>query len=738
MAGKRLLDLVTVLNVSREVVKKSLGLRTEELELYNKTSSLSKALRSQSERITDTIKAASFFANRLNESNISENSSKTSNTTVESLEFSQSNQGLKSSTSNSESFTPNKIKNSTERKSYESLILSSVSEKRLKRSSKNDQECETSKSDQILGTSQDDEKVVLEESMQLSNENAKFLHDKENQSPPIVQPITENHQIPEEVNTNLFHSPKVARLLGGNTQRKKRTGIGLEAIIKIPNDHRKTETLSEENDRHNPKTSSIPLENVNKLSFESPQALKNDLSSASNTDIPKTGLESNPAISKLRESRVPASRVARIWNYGGLAAGMLGGMVGERFRRAVRGESDGGSYILNANNMNRLVTRLSRMRGAALKLGQMISFQDSSMLPTPVQEVLQRVQDRADYMPSYQRDKVLADNLGSDWRQIFSTFEEIPLAAASIGQVHRAVLKSNGAQVAVKVQYPGVADSIDSDLKNLEILLTASRLLPKGLFLDKTIANARVELAWECDYIREAECARRFEQYLSDEHETLVVPKIFSEASGKQVLTSEFMNGIAITQIKNLSQENKDWIGTQILRLCLREIIEFRFMQTDPNWTNFLYNQDTRRLELIDFGASREYSQEFISKYTQLLAAASRLDKESLERLSIDLGYLTGFEPKSMLDAHITSVTTLAEPFLDTSPHLYDFRNQTITDRVRELIPVMIKERLSPPPEETYSLHRKLSGAFLLCARLGSRVPCRKLFEDSFRNAKLI
>ncbi len=416
---------------------------------------------------------------------------------------------------------------------------------------------------------------------------------------------------------------------------------------------------------------------------------------------------------------------------------MVGGAVSESLRR-FGGNGGEGSYMLSAGNMDRLVTKLSRMRGAALKLGQMISFQDSKMLPGPIQEVLQRVQDRADYMPPSQRNRVLSSNLGPNWRELFSSFEEKPLAAASIGQVHSAVLKSNGARVAVKVQYPGVADSIDSDLNNLAILLTASRLLPKGLFLDKTIANARIELAWECDYIREAECGRRFEQLLFDESDVFVVPKVYSEASGKQVLTMEFMDGIGVTRVKSFSQEQKDWIGSQILRLCLREITEFKFMQTDPNWTNFLYNAETNKLELLDFGASREYPEEFITKYTQLLAAASRSDRETVRNLSIDLGYLTGHESKAMLNAHIASVLTLAEPFLDSSPEVYDFRDQTITDRVKELIPLMIRERLAPPPEETYSLHRKLSGAFLLCARLGSRVRCRELFENSMKRAGIL
>ena len=354
------------------------------------------------------------------------------------------------------------------------------------------------------------------------------------------------------------------------------------------------------------------------------------------------------------------------------------------------------------------------------------------MLPEQIRQVLQRVQDRADYMPASQRDKVLNEDLGPNWRELFSSFDEVPMAAASIGQVHFGILKKTGQRVAIKVQYPGVADSIDSDLNNLSILLTASRLLPRGLFLDKTIANARTELAWECDYSREAECMTRFKELLHDDP-VFEIPGIIQEASGKHVLTMEFLDGIAVTKIQTFTQSQRDWIGTQILRLCLREIIEFRYMQTDPNWTNFLYNANTARLELLDFGASREYPADFITKYVNTLIAASKDDRHACHALSVELGYLTGYESRRMVDAHITSIVTLAEPFMDSSPDVYDFRDQTITDRVRTLIPVMLRERLTPPPEETYSLHRKLSGAFLLCARLGSRVRCKDLFADAVK-----
>lgn len=362
---------------------------------------------------------------------------------------------------------------------------------------------------------------------------------------------------------------------------------------------------------------------------------------------------------------------------------------------------------------------------------------DSKLLPAPIHEVLQKVQDSADYMPASQRDAVLSANLGKNWRDLYETFDEKPFAAASIGQVHGAILKSNRKRVVVKVQYPGVATSIDSDLKNLSILLTASRLLPKGLYLEKTIANARTELAWECDYLREADCGKKFRSLLACEQETYVVPEMIDEASGKEVLTMERMTGVAVTKAPDLTQQERDWTGTQILRLCLREILDFHYMQTDPNWTNFLLNRATKKLELLDFGASREYPDDFITLYAQNLQAAARGDRSACKDLSVKLGYLTGHESKIMTDAHIDSVMTLAEPFSTTAPEIYDFKEQTITDRVKALIPVMLRERLSAPPEETYSLHRKLSGAFLLCARLGSRIRCREMFERSMALARL-
>lgn len=336
-------------------------------------------------------------------------------------------------------------------------------------------------------------------------------------------------------------------------------------------------------------------------------------------------------------------------------------------------------------------------------------------------------------MPDWQMDKVLREELGPDWEtSLFAQFERTPIASASIGQVHRATLKTTGQRVAVKIQFPGVASSIESDLSNLSLLLRTSALLPKGLYLQNTIAVMRRELEDECDYIREAAAGKKFAQLLAGDP-FFVVPRVVDEATTGKVLTTEWMDGKPLSRVKNLSQETRDLIGTNILRLCLRELFQFRFMQTDPNWANFLFSpppssSSSPHIQLIDFGASREYTKQFIDGWYRLLNSALKGDRERMQLESLHLGYLTGEENDEMIQAHLDSMALVASPFSHKGP--YPFAKQTITDSVRALIPIMLKHRLTPPPQETYSLNRKLSGAFLMCAKMHANVDCKKLWEE--------
>jgi aarF domain-containing kinase len=746
------LDLAAVLNASRSVASKHAALRAQQLDRFNKTSSIAAAVRQRKPAAVPSSKREESVATQdRNGSTSSPTAEQPSGTTF-------NRQPLSNNTEQADDEAPPELSSFASRPKNAPLknALYDLRRKEYQSGDELGSPATASSKPHPL-----DPRFKQQSNAEIYREAVPESYEKE------------GGNIPDGVDINVVRSSRIARLLGLPTessaadktltrvshidrttserfpvaQASPESGIE-QAVAEDPSGRTSTHRSNEVHegstapqDTNGTAISRVTLHEENpsrpeEIEVQTPPALSTGSQPAKVQTPPKAMADVAAPAYQLRESRVPSSRMSRLWNYGGLAAGMLGGALSESISRGFGGGGQG-SVMLSSANMERLVAKLSRMRGAALKLGQMMSFQDSKMLPGPIQEVLQRVQDRADYMPSWQRDKVLVQNLGSEWRELFDEFEEKPIAAASIGQVHRAILKSSGARVAVKIQFPGVADSINSDLDNLAVLLAATKLLPKGLYLNKTIDNARTELAWECDYEREAECARRYGELLAEEEDVFLVPRIYPEASGKQVLTMEYMNGTAVTRVTTFSQEQRDWIGTQILRLCLKEITEFRFMQTDPNWTNFLYNPLTGKLELLDFGASRDYPERFISLYVRLLYAASKSDKESVRTLSQELGYLTGHESKAMVDAHTQSVLTLAEPFLDVAPELYDFSDQTITERVKALIPVMVRERLAPPPEETYSLHRKLSGAFLLCAKLGSQVRCRQLFEDSLRKTNL-
>lgn len=434
----------------------------------------------------------------------------------------------------------------------------------------------------------------------------------------------------------------------------------------------------------------------------------------------------------LSQSPVPSSKLQRLFHYGSLAASVGLNIVKEGAKKYAEGERPNLSKLLmSPRNVERMAKKLSRMRGAALKIGQMLSFQDNAVLPKEVAQILMKVQNSAQYMPEAQLEKTISFELGDGWRQkFFASFDDVPIAAASIGQVHRAVTRTGLEEVVVKVQYPGVADSIDSDLDTILMLLTASKMLPPGLFLKQSVADARIELKWECDYIREGRNIERFQALLEND-DAFVVPKVYHELSDEHVLTMQMMKGTEIAK-GAFDQTTKNWICESIMRLCLNEIYNFKFMQTDPNWANFLYNEKTHKIELLDFGACRDFPPEFVKNYANCLRAAVRQDREKAKEYSLKLGYLTGLESPDMTNAHIDSMMALGEPFCPSKNegHCFNFSHQTVTDRVRGKIGLMLNERLTPPPEETYSLHRKLSGAYLLCARMNASIPCEKLFED--------
>lgn len=437
-----------------------------------------------------------------------------------------------------------------------------------------------------------------------------------------------------------------------------------------------------------------------------------------------------------RERKVPSTPFSRAIGFAGLGAGLAWGTVQESAKRLVygtpksQGKQSALSPFLSEKNAERLALALCRMRGAALKLGQMLSIQDESLVPAPILAALDIVRQGADVMPRSQLNQVLDSELGPNWSSKLKSFDYEPLAAASIGQVHPAVTKDD-LQVAMKIQYPGVADSIESDIENVKLLLDYTNLIPEGLYLDRAMKVAKEELSRECDYELESSNQKTFRKLLSNV-DGFYVPLVVDELSSKKVLTTELIHGIPIDKVALLDQETRSYVGKKLLELTLMELFVFRFMQTDPNWGNFLYNESTRSINLIDFGAARSYPKRFVDDYLRMVVACANCDREGVIEMSKRLGFLTGEESEIMLEAHVQAAFVVGLPF--AKPGDYDFRANNITQSISNVGGTMLRHRLTPPPDEVYSLHRKLAGAFLACIKIGAVVPCREILLQVYES----
>ena len=243
-----------------------------------------------------------------------------------------------------------------------------------------------------------------------------------------------------------------------------------------------------------------------------------------------------------KQRSLTTSRLGRLTMMGRIAGGLAGGMVSEGARQLVRGRRPTVSdTLLTSSNIRRLGDRLSEMRGAAMKVGQLLSMDSGEILPAEFSSLLARLREDAHHMPLGDVARILGSHWGEGWDGGFRRFGFTPVAAASIGQVHAAELR-DGRRLAVKIQYPGVRESIDSDVDNVATLLRVTRLLPRELEISPLLEEAKRQLHQEADYLREAEHLERFGGLLEDTP-AFVVPKVDWDYTRADILAMTHLDG---------------------------------------------------------------------------------------------------------------------------------------------------------------------------------------------------
>ncbi|PXB00034.1 ubiquinol-cytochrome C reductase [Nostoc sp. 3335mG] len=429
---------------------------------------------------------------------------------------------------------------------------------------------------------------------------------------------------------------------------------------------------------------------------------------------------------KARHRAVPSGRIARLGAFGRLAGGVAGGMLAEGARRLAAGERPKmGDLVLTPANAARVADRLSHLRGAAMKLGQMISMDAGDVLPPELSAILARLRNQAYRMPPAQLDRVLRQEWGADWRRRFRHFEASPIAAASIGQVHRATLP-DGRQLAIKVQYPGVAESIDADVDNVATLLRVSGVLPPTIDLKPLLSEAKRQLAEEADYLREGEQMRRYGARLEGDPR-YVVPMLEDALTTPRVLAMSYVEGRPIESLAEASEADCDRAMTALVTLVLRELFEFGVMQTDPNFANYRWQPDSGALVLLDFGATRAVPAETADSYRRLIAAGLSRDLNTVRDVAIETGFIGAAAAEShrpAIDRMIAAIDTALN-----RPGPFDFGDRAFVPVVRDEARAMIADKATwhVPDVETLFVQRKVSGTALLAARLKARVDIRGL-----------
>lgn len=375
-----------------------------------------------------------------------------------------------------------------------------------------------------------------------------------------------------------------------------------------------------------------------------------------------------------------------------------------------------------------VAAELGDMKGALMKLGQMASYLDDG-LPEPLRLALAQLQAAAPPMSHDLVDEVFMQEFGALPSDLFVTWDPDPIAAASIGQVHRAVLRDgdDDVAVAVKVQYPGVADAIESDIRTADLLGTLLAFGFKSLDPDAMVAEIKERLTEELDYSREARNQQIFADFYRG-HPFIHVPKVFASMSTSKVLTTELVSGSTWADVLTWDQDARDKVAESIFRFVFRSLYRFRAFNGDPHPGNYIFHEDGR-VSFLDFGLVKYFSEAEMDTFQRMIkAAAIDHDVEAFRSIVEDAGLLRKDAPITTDDAG-SYFSHFYEPVSES-------REMTWTSEYATSIVRHTFDRSSPiaqyatVPKSFVFIQRINLGLYALLGQLGARGNYRRIAEE--------
>ncbi len=363
------------------------------------------------------------------------------------------------------------------------------------------------------------------------------------------------------------------------------------------------------------------------------------------------------------KDNIPTSRVGRTAKIGGLAAGQAIRQAGTHAANVTRSK-EGRQAALERRHIEaaeQIVTALGTMKGAAMKVGQVMSFLDVGVVPEEYRDEFQRklaaLRDAAPTVGFKDMRKVIEDQLEEPLKDVFADFDEEPIAAASIGQVYRATLH-DGRRVAVKVQYPGVAAAVRADMQNLGLILRLVKRIAPGMDPQAIGQEIRNRVAEELDYELEAQNQRTLARIFRG-HPFIVVPDVVTSLSREQVMVSEYVEGTGFEELKGYPQEERDRIGEILFRFYFGCLYRHHQFSGDPHPGNSMLLDDGR-MAFIDFGLFKRMPPGAVELEIEVARAVIEGDCETIMRVGTEVGFFPEpdkFQPQRVL-AHFRAATS--------------------------------------------------------------------------------